>query len=87
MQEAGEHVCIIHTLSSNCFISFQYFSQQNSLFGEGTYLSSELSVTMPYCPTGKAWGKSQIGDKLGCVAVCEIIDHPSVKCQTNTNSK
>ncbi|XP_064620970.1 protein mono-ADP-ribosyltransferase PARP16-like [Lineus longissimus] len=59
---------------------------KNSLFGEGTYLSSELSVTMPYCPTGKAWGKSQIGDQLGCVAVCEIIDHPSVKCQTGTSN-
>ena len=57
------------------------FSVQNSLYGEGTYLSSELAVSMPYAPTGKAWDKSILGHKLSCFAVCEIIDDPSVKCQ------
>ncbi|GAB6023510.1 Protein mono-ADP-ribosyltransferase parp16 [Chamberlinius hualienensis] len=55
---------------------------KNSLFGEGTYLSSELSVCLPYCQTGQGWSKSQIGDKLSCVAVCEIITDPKVRCQT-----
>ncbi len=54
---------------------------QNALFGEGTYLSGELSVSMPYAPTGTGWSKSSIGHMLSCVAVCEIIDDPSVKCQ------
>ncbi|XP_074650599.1 protein mono-ADP-ribosyltransferase PARP16-like [Tubulanus polymorphus] len=55
---------------------------KNALFGEGIYLSSELTVTMPYCPTGHGWEHSVLGDKLSCVAVCETIDHPSVKCQS-----
>lgn len=55
---------------------------KNGLFGEGTYLSSELSVSMPYAPTGSFWKKSGMGDKASCLAVCEIIsDNPGVKCQ------
>ncbi len=54
---------------------------QNALFGEGVYLSGELSVSMPYAPTGTGWKKSHLGSMLSCVAVCEIIDDPSVKCQ------
>ncbi|OWF54131.1 mono [ADP-ribose] polymerase PARP16-like [Mizuhopecten yessoensis] len=52
-----------------------------SVFGEGTYLSSELSVCLLYSPMGLGWEKSCIGHKLSCVAVCEIIDDASVKCQ------
>ena len=51
------------------------------MFGEGTYLSGELSVSMIYSPSGQAWDHSDIGNKLSCVAVCEMIDDPSVKCQ------
>ncbi|XP_059165656.1 protein mono-ADP-ribosyltransferase PARP16-like [Physella acuta] len=52
-----------------------------SVFGEGTYLSSELSVSLIYSPTGEGWRSSALGVKLSCVAVCQMIDHPSVKCQ------
>ena len=54
---------------------------QNALFGEGVYLSGELSVSMPYAPTGTGWRRSLLGSMLSCVAVCEMIDDPSVKCQ------
>jgi len=53
---------------------------KNAVFGEGTYLSSELSVSLAYSPLGQGWVKSSLGSQLGCVAVCEIIDDPSVKC-------
>lgn len=52
-----------------------------SVFGEGTYLSSELSVSLLYSPTGEGWKSSSLGGKLSCVCVCEMIDDPSVKCQ------
>ncbi|CAH1797792.1 unnamed protein product [Owenia fusiformis] len=58
-----------------------------ALYGEGTYLSSELSVSMSYSPGGKAWESSLLGDTLSCVAVCQIIDHPSVKCQVKSSSE
>lgn len=56
------------------------------VFGEGTYLSSELSVSLHYSPMGRSWERSSLGDKLSCVAVCEMIDHPSVKCQVKDNN-
>ena len=62
-----------------------YLDLQISVFGEGTYLSGELSVSMIYSPSGQAWDHSDIGNKLSCVAVCEMIDDPSVKCQNKGN--
>lgn len=55
---------------------------QTSLFGEGTYLTSDLSLALIYSPHGHGWQHSLLGPILSCVAVCEVIDHPDVKCQT-----
>ncbi|ESN98639.1 hypothetical protein HELRODRAFT_67096 [Helobdella robusta] len=60
---------------------------KNSLFGNGSYLSSELSVSLDYSPYGHGWPSSCMGSRLSCVAVCEIIDDPSVKCKTQTEDK
>ncbi|XP_005990180.1 protein mono-ADP-ribosyltransferase PARP16 [Latimeria chalumnae] len=54
---------------------------KTSLFGEGTYLTSDLSLALLYSPHGNGWQQSILGPVLSCVAVCEIIDHPDVKCQ------
>lgn len=54
---------------------------KTSVFGEGTYLSSELSVSMIYSPDGAGWDHSELGNRVSCVAVCEMIDDPAVKCQ------
>lgn len=53
---------------------------QTALFGQGVYLSSELLVCLPYSKTGLGWKHSHIGDKLSMVALCELVDHPSVHC-------
>lgn len=53
---------------------------KTSFFGEGTYLSSDLTVCMMYSHYGQGWKYSAIGEKLSCVAVCEVLDHPDVKC-------
>ncbi|KAK3609199.1 hypothetical protein CHS0354_003179 [Potamilus streckersoni] len=58
-----------------------------SVFGEGTYLSSELSVSLNYSPMGLGWDQSLLGNKLSCVAVCEMIDDPAVKCQQKLASE
>lgn len=55
---------------------------KTSLFGEGTYLTSDLSLALIYSPHGHGWQHSLLGPVLSCVAVCEVIDHPDVKCQT-----
>lgn len=68
-------VCIYRILG---YISAPF---QTSLFGEGTYLTSDLSLALLYSPHGLGWQRSALGSILSCVAVCEIIDHPDVKCQ------
>ncbi|ELU02619.1 hypothetical protein CAPTEDRAFT_64398, partial [Capitella teleta] len=59
---------------------------KNALFGEGTYLSAELSVCFPFAPTGTSWNRSLLGEKLSCIAVCEIIDDDSVYCHLKSQS-
>lgn len=54
---------------------------QNSVFGEGTYLTSDLSMALLYSPQSSGWQESLLGPLLSCVALCEVIDHPDVKCQ------
>lgn len=54
---------------------------QNSVFGEGTYLTSDLSMAVLYSPHSSGWRESLLGPQLSCVAMCEVIDHPDVKCQ------
>ncbi|XP_061414316.1 protein mono-ADP-ribosyltransferase PARP16 [Lethenteron reissneri] len=54
---------------------------KTALFGEGTYLTSDLSLALLYSPHSQAWRLSTLGAALSCVAVCEVIDHPDVKCQ------
>nr|XP_039271056.1 protein mono-ADP-ribosyltransferase PARP16-like isoform X1 [Styela clava] len=50
------------------------------LYGEGIYLSSDLSIALNYSPTGQGWDNSMFGTSISCVALCEMIDHPDVKC-------
>lgn len=54
---------------------------KNSVFGEGTYLTSDLSMAVLYSPHCSSWRESLLGSLLSCVALCEVIDHPDVKCQ------
>uniref|UniRef100_A0A3Q3E5L5 Poly [ADP-ribose] polymerase n=1 Tax=Hippocampus comes TaxID=109280 RepID=A0A3Q3E5L5_HIPCM len=54
---------------------------KNSVFGEGTYLTSDLSLAVLYSPHSSGWQESLLGPMLSCIALCEVIDHPDVKCQ------
>lgn len=60
---------------------------KNSLFGTGTYLSSELDVSATFSPVGYGWQHSSIGSELSCVAMCEVVDHPDVKCQDRARNR
>lgn len=51
---------------------------QTSAFGEGTYLSTELSVCLNWSPNGALWPHSLLPHTVSCVAVCEVVSHPSV---------
>ena len=82
-------ICPLHVQSMRvdnklytCVTDVFSYPFQNALFGEGTYLSSELTISLMYSPHGRGWSNSSIGTSLSCVAVAEMIDLPSVKCQT-----
>ncbi|XP_030045638.1 protein mono-ADP-ribosyltransferase PARP16 isoform X2 [Microcaecilia unicolor] len=72
---------LMWVLSSKSITVKSANKNETSLFGEGTYLTSDLSLALLYSPYGQGWQHSLLGSRLSCVAVCEIIDHPDVKCQ------
>lgn len=82
----GSRVDNFHSILNN---GLHAHLNKTSFFGEGTYLSSDLTVCMMYSHYGQGWKNSVIGDKISCVAVCEILDHPDVKCtvKSETNSE
>jgi poly [ADP-ribose] polymerase 16 len=53
-----------------------HFSK-NALFGEGTYLSQEPSISLHYSPSNKTWSRSLIGNRMSCLLVCETINDPN----------
>lgn len=54
---------------------------KTSLYGEGLYLSSDLKLALSFSPlVHQNWKYSVFGSQLGCIAVCDVIDHPDVKC-------
>lgn len=56
------------------------FCGQTSLYGEGTYLCMEPSVALGFSPWGTTgWSQCQLAESLSIVALCEVIDDPSVK--------
>ncbi|KAK0055260.1 mono [ADP-ribose] polymerase PARP16 [Biomphalaria pfeifferi] len=44
------------------------------------------SLLISINPNGEGWRNSCVGAKLSCVAVCEMIDDASVKCQIKKGS-
>lgn len=55
------------------------------MFGPGTYLSSEMSLSLTYSPVGYAWNYSTFGSHISIVALCEIIDHPEVRSEFDSS--
>lgn len=53
-----------------------FFIFQNTLLGNGVYLSPDINMSLPYSHGGFGWGASCIGGHLSCVALCEVIDAP-----------
>jgi poly[ADP-ribose] polymerase 16 len=67
----------------------QHFSiEKEVLFGNGIYLSNELSLSAHYAPFGQTWANSALGSKHSVIAVCEIInDVQKVKCKDAKNKR
>lgn len=46
----------------------------------GVYLSNDICDAIGKSPTGFGWGKSALGSRLCCVAICELADHDQFMC-------
>jgi len=64
----------------------QVHMMKNGIFGEGVYLTDDLAITMPYTKSGIVWDHTTLGEQVSCVAFCELIDHPGVKCQVENDT-
>lgn len=49
---------------------------KRDLYGEGSYLSTELSISLNFSQQGLAWTKSRYEENLSCVALCQYIPDP-----------
>lgn len=57
-----------------------FCTPQTSLYGEGTYFSTDLSVAMNFSPGGLVWCGSGLHPPVSCVAICALVDHSDVRC-------
>lgn len=55
------------------------FLQRTSLYGEGTYLATDLSVALNFSKTGVCPSQCRLAGTMTCLAVGEVVNHPSVK--------
>jgi len=56
------------------------FSKQTSIYGEGIYLSEDRDVAYNFLKCGRNYASSSIfGERVGCLACCEILRHPKVR--------
>merc|ERR1712142_210873 len=58
-----------------------------SLFGEGIYLSEDLGVCLAYSSRGVGWSRSMLGNSVSCLALAQVLDHPSVKLHTEDSER
>lgn len=54
-----------------------------SKFGEGIYLSSDLTLSLNYSTSGVSWEKSLLGSSISCVAINQVINHQNVKIHSD----
>lgn len=71
----GSQVENFHSIVHNGLLSL---FNKTAAFGEGTYLSTELGVCLNWSPSGALWPRSSLPHTACCVAVCEVVKHPTV---------
>ncbi|CAD5117469.1 unnamed protein product [Dimorphilus gyrociliatus] len=79
-----------HGSSLENFHSITHYGLQNhlnktSLFGEGTYLSTELHVCLNFSSVFHILRENLIGKRLRCIAVCEAVDNHAWVKRGETN--
>jgi hypothetical protein len=77
----GYHGSAMHNWHSIIHNGFDvgFCREDQVIFGRGTYFSTDPSVAMSFIQPARVRAQSLLGPSLGCLVVCEIVNHPSVK--------
>ncbi|RMZ93672.1 mono [ADP-ribose] polymerase PARP16, partial [Brachionus plicatilis] len=91
LEGAATSICFHGTRMDNLYsimhMGLLSHLNKNGIFGDGTYLSQEPSISLHYSPSCKTWSSSLIGQRMSCLLVCETINHPRhVKIGINENA-
>ncbi|KAG6547960.1 hypothetical protein Mapa_010781 [Marchantia paleacea] len=57
--------------------------RNGAMYGEGVYLSTDLSVALTFSKSGESWERSCLGSKVSYVLLCEIARGEGVECSTS----
>ncbi|XP_055317706.1 protein mono-ADP-ribosyltransferase PARP16 [Sitodiplosis mosellana] len=83
----GYHGSKLESFHSILNYGLQQHLCKTALYGEGIYLSSELSVSLMFSSTNIGWENSRCGRRSSCLAICEFVNHPiHLKCHTKEKS-
>eukprot|EP00047_Mylnosiga_fluctuans_P011059 m.19405 g.19405 ORF g.19405 m.19405 type:complete len:295 (+) comp3436_c0_seq2:136-1020(+) len=66
----------VYSILHNGFCSHM---NKTSLYGEGTYLSTDSRVCSNFMKAAHGWQRSQLGHLVSVIVVCEVVHHPDVK--------
>ena len=58
-------------------LSTSFSRPDESIYGDGIYLSTEPSVAMNFRRSGRTWCQSSLGESLSCLLVAEVLHHPA----------
>ncbi|OAE31484.1 hypothetical protein AXG93_1670s1020 [Marchantia polymorpha subsp. ruderalis] len=88
-------VSLLHAVPSNFSLSVENpcsgllnmsktpLQRNGAMFGEGVYLSTDLSVALTFSKSGESWERSCLGSKVSYVLLCEIARGEGVECSTS----
>lgn len=73
----GFHGSSVENWHSILMNGFSNGFTKNAIFGEGVYFSEDPDVAFNFVKFGRFWkGQSKVGDLIGCMALCEIVNLP-----------
>lgn len=81
-EQLGETKYAYHGSRLESFYSILNYSLaqhlcKRDLYGEGTYLSTDMDVSLSFSPQGSAWNRSHfLGEHYSCLALCEYVPSP-----------
>lgn len=58
-------------------LSTSFSRGEESIYGDGIYLSTDPSVAINFRRPGRTWVQSSLGESLSCLLVAEVLHHPA----------